>query len=78
MNKDAYLLLDLDEPMDVQCQKNCEREIEETLVELLGLVGVTEMPLGSRLHLVDGLNHIRHHIKAQTGAMTSEISGRKC
>lgn len=76
MPENAYLLLPFDEATEVQCQEHCEREMEDVLTEIFGLVAIAEMPVGTRIHLIDGLHHIRRHIAAQTCALTSDISGR--
>lgn len=76
--KKTYALIDFDEASDMRCQEHCEKEITDVLNELQGLVAIAEMPLGTRLHLYDGIKHIRCHISMQTQLLTSDISGRKC
>ncbi len=76
MNNMNKRLTAFDEATDVQCQEHCQKEIGETLLEILGLVVIAEIPDGTKIHLIDGLNHIRSHVTAQTQLLTSEITGR--
>jgi hypothetical protein len=66
----------LDEAQQRDVQGACEVALTEVLDGLAGLVAVHDMPIGTRIYLMDGINHLRGHLTAQTNELQATASGR--
>lgn len=69
-------LLPLDEAQQMDIQGTCEVNLTEVLDGLAGLVAVAEMPIGTRIYLMDGISHLRGHISAETNELMATMQGR--
>ena len=69
-------LLPLDEAQQREIQGSCEVALTDVLDGLAGLVAVSDMPIETRIYLMNGIGHLRGHISAETNSMQATAQGR--
>lgn len=76
MDTQVLKLKPLNEQRDIARQGACEVVLTEVLDGLAGLVAVSDMPIGSRVYLMNGISHLRSHISTQTNELQATAQGR--